>query len=89
MLLYLVKHSRPDIANPTRELSKGMQGATKKMMKELMRVLRFVSDTPSTGLYMNPKQDKENKWNLKFYTDSDWAGDKNKRKSISGYAVFF
>ena len=28
MLLYLVKHSRPDIANATRELSKSMDGAT-------------------------------------------------------------
>ena len=29
MLLYLVKHSHPDIANATQELSKGMQKATR------------------------------------------------------------
>jgi hypothetical protein len=35
MLLYLVKYSRPDIANAIRELSKGMKEATLDAMKEL------------------------------------------------------
>ena len=35
MLLYLVKHSRPDIANPLRELSKVLDGATQETFKEL------------------------------------------------------
>ena len=35
MLLYLVKHSRPDIANSVRELSKVLDGATKEAFKEL------------------------------------------------------
>ena len=36
MLLYLVKHSRPDIANPTRELSKSMLMASEANWKELL-----------------------------------------------------
>ena len=36
MLLFLVKHSRPDIANRTRELSKVLDGANKGAYKELM-----------------------------------------------------
>jgi hypothetical protein len=35
MLLYLVKYSRPDIANAIRELSKGMKKATPDAIKEL------------------------------------------------------
>ena len=35
MLLYLVKHSRPDIANSVRELSKVMDNPTIYSMKEL------------------------------------------------------
>jgi hypothetical protein len=35
MLLYLVKHLRPDIANVIRELSKMMDGATPAAFKEL------------------------------------------------------
>ena len=35
MLLYLIKHSRPDIANVVRELSKCMDGATLAAYKEM------------------------------------------------------
>jgi hypothetical protein len=38
MLLFLVKHSRLDIANPVRKLSKCMDGASRAAMKELLRV---------------------------------------------------
>ena len=55
MLLYLVKYSRPDIANPVRELSKGMKEATPSAMKELKRVLKFVIDTKDYGLKLEPK----------------------------------
>ena len=37
MLLHLVKHSRPDIANAMRELSKLNDGVTSAAMKELLR----------------------------------------------------
>ena len=49
MLLYLVKHSRPDIANPVRELSKVLDGATVGQYKEMLRVIRFVLETKSYG----------------------------------------
>ena len=41
MLLYLVKHSRLDIANPTRELSKLMSMASEANWKELLRVIKL------------------------------------------------
>jgi len=41
MLLYLVKHSRPDIANATRELTKLMDKPTPASMKELYRVIKI------------------------------------------------
>ena len=45
MLLYLVKHLRPDIANATRELSKVMDKPTPTAMKELKRVMKYVINT--------------------------------------------
>jgi hypothetical protein len=45
MLLYLIKHSRPDIVNVVCELSKVMDAATPAAMKELKRVIKFVLDT--------------------------------------------
>ena len=50
MLLFLVKHSRPDIANVTRELSKSMDKANPAAFKELKRVIKFVLDTKDYGL---------------------------------------
>ena len=44
-LLYLLKHSRHDLSNNVRELSKVMDGATKVHMKMLRRVIKFVIDT--------------------------------------------
>ena len=89
MLLYLVKHSRPDIANPVRELSKGMQKASPAAFAELKRVIRFVLNTKNYGLKLEPiLQGDDQVWNMVVYTDSDWAGDKDTRKSVSGYVIF-
>ena len=41
MLLYLVKHSRPDISNAVRELSKVADGATMGHWKALMRTSKY------------------------------------------------
>jgi hypothetical protein len=88
-LLQFVKHSRPDIANPVRELSKCMDKATEGAWKEMCRVIRFVLDTRDYGLMMHPMTLPENlSWNMTMYSDSDWAGDPENRRSISGYILF-
>ena len=90
MLLYLVKHSRPDIANAARELSKCMDKATPAAYKELMRLIKFVLDTKSFGLRLSPNPDLmiDGKWNMVIYSDSDWAGDKDNRISVTGFIIF-
>ena len=87
MLLYLVKHSRPDIGNVTRELSKVMDGATHAAMKELMRTIKFVLSTKEWGLKVAPTT-LTDKWELKVYSDSDFAGDKDTRISVTGYILY-
>ena len=89
MVLYLVKHSRPDIANACRELAKCMTKAHKAAWKELLRVIKFVLDSQEKGLRIVPKM-IEGKLQLKLvgYSDSDWAGDKDDRKSVSGFVLF-
>ena len=89
MLLYLVKHSRPDLANATRELSKLMDKPTPAAMKELKRVLKFTIDTQHYGLRMEPTPFNEKEgWTVMLYSDSDWAGDKDTRISVTGYIIF-
>jgi hypothetical protein len=85
-LLYLMKHSRPDISNAIRELSKVMDGAAPEHLKNMYRAIKFVCDTEHRGLSLHPK--KENEWRLLGRSDSDYAGDKNTRQSVSGYVLY-
>jgi hypothetical protein len=59
MRLYLVKHSRPDIANSVRELSKVSDGATKAHFKALLRTVKYVMDTENLGLLLQPKLNQD------------------------------
>ena len=91
-LLYLVKYSRPDIANAVRELSKALDGINEGAMKELKRVLKFVISTKDLALKIEPNCDgleKENGWSMVAFSDSDYAKDPVTRASISGYVLYF
>ena len=59
MLLYLVKYSRPDIANPVRELSKVLDGSTDASFKEMLRVIKYVLDTKNMGLKIELTQPRK------------------------------
>jgi len=86
-LLYLLKHSRPDLSNSVRELSKVMDRANKAHEKMLYRVIKFVQQTQHRSLVLAPM--KENfTWDLKGYCDSDFAGDSDTRKSVSGFVIY-
>ena len=85
-LLYLMKHSRPDISNAVRELSKVMDGATSGHLKTLFRAIKFVIDTKNFGLSLSPHDGDE--LVLMGRSDSDYAGDKNTRQSVSGYVLY-
>ena len=86
-LLYLLKHSRPDLANSVRELSKVMDGATKAHWKMLLRIIRFVEKTKNYELILEPKRQGLN-WELRGYCDSDYAGDADTRISVSGFVIY-
>ena len=52
-VLYLTKHSRPDICNPERELSKTMEAPAPVHLKEMYKLIRFVLSTKDYGLHLN------------------------------------
>ena len=85
MLMYLIKHSRPDLANAVRELTKVLGKATPAAYKEMNRIIKFVIDSKDKGLKVKPSKGP---WRLTVYSDSDWAGDKDERKSVSSYQIF-
>ena len=87
MLLYLTKYSPPDICNIGRELSKCMDSATWGSYYELLRVIKYIIDTKTFGLNMEPKLDDDLGWNLKIYRDSDWARDPETRICMTGFVM--
>ena len=86
-LLYLTKHSRPDITNPVRELSISMDGASMAHVTEMFRVINFVLETKTLGLRMAPIF-KDGIWKLEALS-SDFANDKDTRYSVYGYSIYF
>ena len=81
-LLYLTKHSRPDITNVS------MEGASKLQLRELRKVAKFVLDTKDLGLHIVPTM-SVGIWNLEAFSVSDFAINKETRISVYGYIVFF
>jgi hypothetical protein len=88
MLLYLIKYSRPDLSNAVRELSKCMDRATYGTYHEMLCVVKFVLDTKNYCLKIQPNLDSKNSWKWKVFSDSDWAGDPEKRISVTGFIVY-
>jgi hypothetical protein len=88
MLLYLIKHSRPDLSNAVRELTKVLDGATPAHMKAMLRVIRFVFETKNYALRLKPNI-VDGKLLLKGISDSEFAGDRNIRKSVYGYIIYY
>ena len=52
-------------------------------------MIKFVIATKEWGLKFNPMFDKDGEWTMMMYTDSDYAGDKETRISVTGYILFF
>ena len=80
-LLYLTKHTRPDITNPVRELSKSMDGGSMAQVTEMYRVINFVLEMKTLGLRMVAIFN-DGIWKLEALSDSDLANDKDTRHSV-------
>jgi hypothetical protein len=84
-LLYLVKLSRPDIANSVSELSKVIDGAALTHEKELKRLVYYFIQTKERKLKV---KSSNHAWEIKASGNSDFAGDKDERKNITRYVIF-
>ena len=101
MLLYLVKHSRPDLSNPTRELSKCLTKAKEKYYDELLRIISFLRQTKEHGLKLKTlgltfllndpllSQPKVISWYLRAFCDASYASDPDRRLSVTGFLIYF
>jgi hypothetical protein len=86
MLLYLVKHLLPDLANCVTELTKILDGSTAAYWKAMIRVIKFVFDTTMYSLKMSPSMKK---LQLEGVSDIEFTGYRDNRTSLYGYITYF
>lgn len=79
-LIYL-NNTRPDIIHAVNVVSRYMQEPSKLHYAAVKRILRYLQGSQRQGI----KYVKEEKNELVGYSDSDWAGSIDDRKSTSGY----
>jgi len=82
-LNHLAVFSRPDISNAVSQLSQFLTQPTETHLKAARHVLRYLKHTSTYSIsYL-----KGNNLNLRLlgFTDANWGGDKNDRKSHTGY----
>jgi hypothetical protein len=83
-LIYLMTCTRPDISYSVSTLSRFMQEPRELHWRFLKRLLRYVKTTSEYSLVYSRSTPTETK--IIGYTDSDYAGSVEDRKSTSGYA---
>ncbi|XP_020218798.1 uncharacterized protein LOC109802019 [Cajanus cajan] len=79
-LMYLTA-TRPDIMYSVSLISRYMENPTEIYLLAAKRILRYLQGTREFGLFYK----KGEKSNLLGFTDSDYVGDQDDRKSTSGF----
>ena len=82
-LLYL-NSTRPDICFATQQLSQFMAAPTTAHLRAAHRVLRYLKASPGRGLLFRRGSDHQ----LLGFSDADWAGCPDSRRSVSGFCFF-
>ena len=82
--LQYLNHSRLDIANAVGIVARFQADPKEYHYATIKRIFRYLKGTSDYGIWY----EKSNDFTLCTYTDADWAGDMDDRKSTSGGAFF-
>jgi hypothetical protein len=89
-LLYAAIASRPDIAHAVNVVSKFAQTPGQAHWVAVKRILRYIKGTVNRPLVFRSKGalvNNNKELNVSVFTDADWAGDVDDRRSTSGHVV--
>jgi hypothetical protein len=81
--LQYLTFTRPDIAYGVQQVCLHMNDPRESHLTAMKRILRYLRDTPDYRLLRRSRST-----DLIVYTDADWVGCPDTRRSTSGYAVF-
>jgi hypothetical protein len=82
--LQYLTFTRPDIAYAVQQVCLHMHAPRNIHLVALKRILHYIRGSLHLGLHLRPSNVED----LVVYSDADWAGCPDTRKSTSGYAVF-
>jgi hypothetical protein len=82
--LQYLTFTRPDIAYTMQQICLRMHDPREPHLTAMKRILRYLQGTPDYGLLLRRSSSSD----LVIYTDADWTGCPNTRRSTSGYVVF-
>jgi hypothetical protein len=82
-VMFACGKTEPTISNACRELTSHLTAPNEEHWKALMHLIGYLKTGVNQGLKMRPPKDRR----VVAFVDSDYASDRNDRKSISGYLV--
>ncbi|KAH9689176.1 retrovirus-related pol polyprotein from transposon RE1 [Citrus sinensis] len=77
--------TRPEIAFLVNKLSQFLAAPTTNHWQACKRILRYLKGT----LHMGLQYSNQGPLHIDCFSDADWAADRDDRKSIAGYCVYF
>ncbi|PNX83963.1 putative copia-type protein [Trifolium pratense] len=77
--------TRPDLSFAVNSVCQFLSHPTTTHMQAVKRILRYVAGTVHHGLHFKPSFDKS----LIAFSDSDWAGCPDTRRSTTGFVIFY
>jgi len=83
--LQYLTFTRPDICFAVNRVCQFMHAPTDSHWAAVKRILRYLRRTTSHGLHIT----RGSSFALHGFTDADWVGSVDDRKSTGGYLVFF
>ncbi|KAH9685530.1 CCHC-type domain-containing protein [Citrus sinensis] len=86
-LMYAMVLTRPDISHALSIVSRYMAAPRKEHWKAMKWIMRYLSGTLSCGLVYG--KNKGSCEGLLGFVDSDYAGDLDRRRSLTGYMFLF
>lgn len=82
--LQYLTFTRPDISYAVQQVCLHMHDPRKPHLAALKRILRYIRGTLDLSLHIQRSCTSD----LTVYSDADWAGCPDTRRSMSGYAIF-
>ena len=82
-LLYLSINTRPDISYSVGVLARYCVSPTYRACKAIIRILSYLRSTIDVDIKFRAES-----LNILGYSDADWAGDLDSRRSTTGYVVY-